>query len=211
MIVLAGLGNPGTTYKGHRHNIGFMLLDVVHELYSFSPWRRKFNADISDGRIEHNRLMLIKPMNFMNKSGLPIKQHIDFTKVSTDDLIVVHDDIDLAPGKIRIKMGGGHGGHNGLRDIDRHIGQNYTRLRVGVGRSPFASPSNKMVDSHVLSDFTREEQENWVHPLLRTMAAELSLLLGDDANIFTTTVARLCPAQKSISGTVTEKDETDGV
>ena len=211
MIILAGLGNPGASYKGHRHNIGFMLLDAVHSVYGFSAWKRKFNADVCNGCIDHSRIMLIKPMSFMNRSGLPIKQHMDFSKIPADDLIVAHDDIDLASGKIRIKTGGGHGGHNGLRDIDRHIGKDYTRLRIGVGRSPFATSTNKMVDSHVLSDFTRDEQESWVHPLINTMASELSLLFGDDENAFATKVARLCPAPDTTSGPVTEKDQTDGV
>jgi len=207
MIILAGLGNPGASYAGHRHNIGFMLLDAVHERFGFTSWKRKFTADVSDGRIDQHRLLLIKPMAYMNRSGLPIKQHLDFIKSPSEDLVVVHDDIDLAPGKVRVKLGGGHGGHNGLKDIDRHIGQHYTRLRIGVGRSPFASPSNKMVDSHVLSDFSAEEQKTWVHPLLDTMAAELPLLLGEDTNAFATSVARLCPAPGPISG----KDETNGI
>ena len=211
MIILAGLGNPGASYKGHRHNIGFIFLDAVHALYGFSPWRRKFNADISDGRVGHTRIMLIKPMSFMNRSGLPIKQHMDFTKTPADHLMVVHDDIDLAQGKIRIKTGGGHGGHNGLRDIDRHIGTDYTRLRIGVGRSPFATSANKMVDSHVLSDFTKDEQETWVRPLISTMASELPLLFGDDGNAFATKVAHLCPAPDFDHGSATKKDKTDGV
>jgi len=211
MIILAGLGNPGSSYKGHRHNIGFIFLDAVHALYEFSSWRRKYNADTSDGRVGHTRVLLVKPMSFMNRSGLPIKQHMDFTKTPADNLMVAHDDIDLAPGKVRIKTGGGHGGHNGLRDIDRHIGTDYTRLRIGVGRSPFATSANKMVDSHVLSDFTKDEQETWVHPLIDTMASELSLLFGDDGNAFATKVAHLCPAPEVEPGPATTKDKTNGV
>ena len=128
MIVLTGLGNPGSKYAGHRHNIGFMLLDEIFQRHEFSPWRNKLNADFSEGLIGRQKIILLKPMSFMNRSGLPVRDFMKFYKLEADSLIVAHDDIDLAAGKLRVKSGGGHGGHNGLRDIDRHMGTNYKRL-----------------------------------------------------------------------------------
>lgn len=194
MIVLAGLGNPGEKYASTRHNIGFMLLDEIHQRHDFSPWRSKYNAALADGRIGTSKITLVKPMAYMNKSGLPVKDVLGFFKITPDQLIVAHDDIDLAPGKIRVKTSGGHGGHNGLRDIDRHCGQNYRRIRIGVGRSPFATPENKQVDSHVLSDFGKDEMKQWVTPLIDCMTSEIDRLINqDDDNDFVTAVARFCP------------------
>ncbi len=193
MIILAGLGNPGDKYARTRHNAGFMLIDAVHHHYGFSPWRVKFNALISDGRLQSGKALLIKPMAYMNRSGLPIKSALDFYKLTAADLTVIHDDIDLAPSKIKVRFGGGHGGHNGLRDIDRHIGRDYRRVRFGVGRSPFATPENKQVDSHVLSDFGTDEVKSWVLPLIDCMTREIDRLFSDDDNSFTTAVAQLCP------------------
>ena len=206
MIVLTGLGNPGDKYAGTRHNIGFMLLDEIHQRHEFSPWRDKYNAMLADGRIGTQKITLVKPMAYMNKSGLPVKDVLGFYKMNPSDLIVVHDDIDLAPGKIRVKFGGGHGGHNGLRDVDRHCGTNYHRLRIGVGRSPFATPENKLVDSHVLSDFGKDEMQQWVTPLIDCMASEIDRLINnDDDQDFVTAVARFCPPPKQNDNS-TEQD-----
>ena len=196
MVVLAGLGNPGRDYAGHRHNIGFMFLDHIVEEHGFSDFKEKSGYAMTDGRIGSQKVLLVKPLRFMNRSGGPIREVLDFYKIQLEDLTVIHDDIDLAAGKVRIKTDGGHGGHNGLRDIDRHLGTSYRRLRIGVGRSPHATASNKLVDSHVLSDFTRDEHETWLDPLLDCMAKHISLLYGSDDNEFMTTVARLCPAPK---------------
>lgn len=196
MVVLAGLGNPGRDYAGHRHNVGFMLLDQIASEHGFSEFREKSGAALADGRIGTTRVMLVKPLQYMNKSGLPLRQVMDFYKCPLEDLTVIHDDIDLAAGKIRLKIDGGHGGHNGLRDIDRHLGSAYRRLRIGVGRSPHATDANKLVDSHVLSDFTAAEHSTWLDPLLECMSRHIELLLGDDDNEFMTTVARYCPAPK---------------
>ena len=193
MIILTGLGNPGSKYAGHRHNVGFMLLDEIHLRHEFAAWRNKNNAAISEGRVGTQKLILIKPMAYMNKSGLPVKDVMGFYKAAPNQLIVAHDDIDLAPGKLRVKVGGGHGGHNGLRDIDRHLGQDYKRLRIGVGRSPFATPSDKQVDTHVLSDFGKDEIQEWVNPLIDCMTSEIDRLFSEDENEFMTTVARYCP------------------
>ena len=196
MVILTGLGNPGTKYAGHRHNIGFMLLDEIFERHEFSPWRNKSNADCSEGRIGRHKLLLLKPLTYMNKSGLPVRDHMGFYKLTPENLIVAHDDIDLAAGKLRVKTGGGHGGHNGLRDIDRHMGQNYKRLRIGVGRSAHATPEDKMVDKHVLSDFSKSEFSEWVNPLIECMASEFDRLLDQGDEDYMTTVARFCPPPK---------------
>ena len=206
MIVLTGLGNPGEKYANTRHNIGFMLLDEIHQRHDFSPWRSKYNAALADGLIGTSKITLVKPMAYMNKSGLPVKDVLGFYKISPEQLIVAHDDIDLAAGKLRVKLGGGHGGHNGLRDIDRHCGSNYRRIRIGVGRSPFATPENKQVNSHVLSDFGKDEMKQWVLPLIDCMAREIDRLINsDDDNDFATAVARFCPPPEPQQN-ITEQD-----
>lgn len=196
MIVLTGLGNPGTKYAGHRHNIGFMLLDEIVRQHEFSDWRNKLNADYAEGQIGRHKIFLIKPMSFMNRSGLPVRDHMSFYKLDAEHLMVAHDDIDLAAGKLRVKTGGGHGGHNGLRDIDRHMGSQYKRLRIGVGRSVHATASDKLVDKHVLSDFTDQEMQEWVTPLVDCMASEMDRLLDNGDEDFMTYVARFCPPPK---------------
>jgi PTH1 family peptidyl-tRNA hydrolase len=197
MIVLTGLGNPGAQYAGHRHNVGFMVLDKIHQHYGFASWRKKSNAAIAEGHIGQHKVLLLKPQAYMNKSGLPVKDIIGFYKITPEQLperlIVVHDDIDLAAGKVRVKTRGGHGGHNGLRDIDRHLGGDYRRLKIGVGRSAFATSTNKQVDVHVLSDFSKDEIKLWVTPLIDCMAEEIERLLRGADDDFMTTVARFCP------------------
>jgi PTH1 family peptidyl-tRNA hydrolase len=197
MIVLTGLGNPGKKHAGHRHNIGFMLLDEVFRQHEFSLWRSKSNADYAEGRVGRYKTLLLKPMTFMNRSGLPVRDHMGFFKLGAENLIVAHDDVDLAPGKIRVKTGGGHGGHNGLRDIDRHMGKDYRRIRIGVGRPDHAVPGDKKVDGHVLSDFTKKEISGWVNPLIVCMAKEIECLFNKGEEGFMTVVARLCPPAKA--------------
>ena len=201
MIVLAGLGNPGIKYAGHRHNVGFMLLDLIFERYDFSQWRNKLNGDYAEGRIGGAKVLLLKPMSFMNNSGQAVHDHMGFYKLGVAHLIVAHDDIDLGAGKVRVKVGGGHGGHNGLRDIDRHMGSDYRRLRIGVGR-PLAKHGHgdkKMVDQHVLSDFSKAELSGWVTPLLECMADEVTRLFDDEDDDFMTRVAHVCPPPESKS------------
>jgi PTH1 family peptidyl-tRNA hydrolase len=165
MRIVAGLGNPGDRYALHRHNVGFMLVDQLAADYGFSPWKAKHGGLLAEGRIDAEKIILFKPQSYMNKSGLPVETLLHFYRMSADDLIVVHDEIDLAAGKIRVKIDGGHGGHNGLRDIDRHIGTAYWRLRIGVGRSRFKAE----VDQHVLSDFDKNDR-TWLDPLLSVLS-----------------------------------------
>jgi PTH1 family peptidyl-tRNA hydrolase len=189
MRIVAGLGNPGSRYASHRHNVGFMMVDQLADRYGFTPWKDKFGGQLAEGRIGNNKTLLFKPQSYMNRSGLPVAELMKFYKESPEHLTVVHDEIDLTAGKIRVKMGGGHGGHNGLRDIDRHLGPNYWRLRVGVGRSRF----NADVDQHVLSDFDKADKD-WLNPLLECMTDLWTLWDSDGHEAFMTAVAHKTPA-----------------
>ena len=184
MFILAGLGNPGSAYEKHRHNVGFMLLERIAERHEFTPFKTKNKAATAEGKLGAHKIVLLKPLSFMNESGLPIKAMLDFYKLDSEALTVAHDDIDLEAGKVRVKIGGGHGGHNGLRSIDKHIGTEYRRLRIGVGRSPFAEAGDKMVDRHVLSDFTSAERDDWLDALLENMAENITLLYDSDEAVF---------------------------
>ena len=189
-IIIAGLGNPGASYVGHRHNVGFMLVEKIAALHGFSNFKTDKTSAVAEGRIANNKAIVIKPLSFMNASGLPIRKLLDFYKLGPEALTVLHDDIDLAAGKVRVKTGGGHGGHNGLRDIDKHLGNDYRRIRIGVGRPPFVS---KKADAYVLSDFSKDDREQWLDTLLDCMAKEIDCLYtGKDAD-FMTLIALKCP------------------
>jgi PTH1 family peptidyl-tRNA hydrolase len=165
------------------------MVDQLADHYGFSLWKDKFGGQLAEGRIGNSKTLLFKPQSYMNRSGLPVAELMKFYKESSDHLTVIHDEIDLAAGKIRVKMGGGHGGHNGLRDIDRHLGPNYWRLRVGVGRSRF----NADVDQHVLSDFDKADKD-WLNPLLECMTDLWTLWDSDGHEAFMTAVAHKTPA-----------------
>ncbi len=173
MFVLVGLGNPGSQYLFHRHNIGFMAVDFIQNHYQFSPYRTKNNALISEGKIASHHVLLCKPQTYMNLSGQSVGSILRFLKIPTSSLYVFHDDLDLASFKIKVKCGGGHGGHNGLRSLDQHVGANYWRIRLGIGH-----PGHKDEVSHyVLSDFTKQEQEN-LPIFLDAIARHLDCLIG---------------------------------
>jgi len=176
MLLLVGLGNPGRRYAGHRHNIGFMAADEVHRRHGFPVWRSRFEGEVSEGTLGE-RAILLKPQTFMNESGRSVGQAMRFYKLTPSDIVVIHDELDLPPGRIRMKTGGGHGGHNGLKSIDAHIGKDYRRLRLGIGH-----PGHKeRVNGHVLSDFAKAD-EDWLRPLLEAIAENAPLLArGDDA------------------------------
>ena len=149
MKLLTGLGNPGAQYAGHRHNIGFMALDRIAGDHGFSPWRAKFQGEIAEGRFGSEKVVLLKPGTFMNESGRAVRAAVDFHKLDASDVVVFHDELDLAPGKVRLKTGGGHAGHNGLRSIHAHLGPDYDRVRLGIGH-----PGHKdRVAGYVLHDF----------------------------------------------------------
>ena len=189
MQILVGLGNPGSRYAGHRHNVGFMAIDRIAERHGIGPFRKKFNAEIADGHIAGTRVLLVKPQTFMNRSGLAVGEAGRFHKLGAGAITVFHDELDLPPGKVRVKRGGGHGGHNGLRDIDPVIGKDYQRVRIGIGH-----PGHKdRVHGHVLSDFAKADAD-WLDPLLDAMADAISLLLSGGPDKFMTRIAPTPPS-----------------
>ena len=175
MLLIAGLGNPGSQYAANRHNIGFMAADEIHRRHGFSPWTKKFHALIADGIIDGEKTILIKPQTFMNLSGQAVGEAMRFYKLALSDLIVIYDELDLPSGKVRVKMGGGSGGHNGIKSIDAHCGKDYRRVRVGIGHPGV----KEMVTNHVLGNFAKADSE-WVEPLLDAIAANAGLLAKKD-------------------------------
>lgn len=177
MLLLVGLGNPGASYAGHRHNVGFMALDRIAAHHGFSPWRKKFQGELADGDVKGARTLALKPMTYMNRSGDSVAAAAHFYKLQPADILVIHDELDLAAGKIRVKAGGGDAGHNGLRSITAAIGAEYRRLRIGIGH-----PGVKhLVAGYALHDFAKDEWE-WLNPLLDAIAENAGLLAsGDDA------------------------------
>lgn len=178
MQIIAGLGNPGPRYAANRHNIGFMAADaIVGRHVSFGPWQTKWNAQVSEGRIGAGKLLVLKPQTFMNLSGQSVGEAMRFYKLGPEDLTVLYDELDLAPGKVRIKRGGGSGGHNGIKSLDAHCGKDYRRVRLGIGH-----PGDKArVQAHVLGDFAKADA-GWLDPLLAALADNIELLVaGDEA------------------------------
>ncbi|EYD71531.1 Peptidyl-tRNA hydrolase [Rubellimicrobium mesophilum DSM 19309] len=163
MKLIVGLGNPGAQYARHRHNIGFMAVDRIAESHGFGPWRSRFQGQTSEGHLGGEKVLLLKPQTYMNDSGRSVGEAMRFLKVPLADLIVLHDEIDLAPAKLKVKTGGGHAGHNGLRSLHAHVGDAYHRVRLGVGH-----PGHKdAVPGYVLHDFPKADREGWVEDLLR--------------------------------------------
>jgi PTH1 family peptidyl-tRNA hydrolase len=178
MLLLVGLGNPGARYVGNRHNVGFMAVQAIAQRHGIGPWRRRFQGVAAEGTISGVRSLLLLPGTFMNESGRAVAEALHFYKLGNGDLTVVHDEIDLAPGKVRVKVGGGIAGHNGLRSISEHVGNDYRRVRIGVGH-----PGDKdLVQHYVLSDFAKSERP-WLDALTTILADEAELLArGEDAS-----------------------------
>jgi len=178
MLLLVGLGNPGARYAGNRHNIGFMAVQAIAKRNDIGPWRRRFQGVACEGPIGGERTLLLLPGTYMNESGRAVAEAVQFYKLSLGDITVFHDEIDLAPSKVRVKIGGGVAGHNGLRSISEHIGNDYRRVRIGVGH-----PGNKdLVQHYVLSDFAKSER-GWVEALIAILADNAELIVhGEDAN-----------------------------
>ena len=193
MRMVVGLGNPGPKYRNNRHNIGFMAADEIVRRHRLSAPRSKFQGDISEGDIGGERLLVLKPATFMNESGRSVGDAVRFYKLAPEDIIVIYDEIDLAAEKIRVKQGGGHAGHNGLRSIDAHLGdKNYWRVRLGVGH-----PGDKsQVSNHVLGDFSKQDRV-WVERELAAVADELPLLLSGQTNDFMSRVAMGAPKKQT--------------
>jgi peptidyl-tRNA hydrolase, PTH1 family len=184
MHMLVGLGNPGSEYAKNRHNIGFMAVDEIVHRHSFAPWRAKFHGDISEGRLAGEKVLVMKPSTFMNDSGRAVQAAMTFYKILPEDVVILHDELDLAGGKLRVKRGGGHAGHNGLRSVHAHIGEAYGRVRIGIGH-----PGDKSrVVSHVLKDFSKEEGL-WVQKLIHSIADNAGLLVEANDGLFQTRVA----------------------
>ncbi|MDG4896339.1 MAG: aminoacyl-tRNA hydrolase [Mesorhizobium sp.] len=179
MLVFAGLGNPGAKYENNRHNVGFMAADAIARRHSFSPWSRKFQGLISEGTLAGEKILLIKPQTFMNLSGQSVGEALRFYKLEPSALTVFYDEIDLAAGKLRVKVGGGSGGHNGIRSLDQHVGNAYRRVRIGVGHPGV----KEMVHGHVLGDFAKADRE-WLDVLLAAIADDAALLAKGDDNSF---------------------------
>jgi peptidyl-tRNA hydrolase, PTH1 family len=196
-----GLGNPGAKYAGNRHNIGFMALDRIAADHGFTPWRKAFQGLVAEGRLGAEKVALLKPETFMNLSGQSVQAAVAFWKLPLADLTVFHDELDLAPGKLRLKEGGGHAGHNGLRSIHGHLGDAYARVRLGIGH-----PGHKdAVAPYVLHDFAKADAD-WLEDLLRGISEGAEALAAGDGQKFMNAVAlRTAPARSST--TTKEKPE----
>jgi PTH1 family peptidyl-tRNA hydrolase len=177
MLVFAGLGNPGPAYAGHRHNVGFMAVDAIHRAHGFAPWKARFQGQAAEGRLGEARVLLLKPMTFMNESGRSVGEALRYLKLDASDLTVFYDELDLEPFRVKVKRGGGAAGHNGIRSITAHVGPDFRRVRIGIGH-----PGHKdRVTPHVLGNFAKAEE-----PALAAMLADIAdlaplLAAGDDA------------------------------
>jgi PTH1 family peptidyl-tRNA hydrolase len=196
MKLFVGLGNPGAQYAGHRHNIGFMAVDRIAADHGFSPWRSRFQGQTSEGQLGGEKVLLLKPGTYMNRSGQSVGEALRFFKLTPGDVTVFHDELDLAPGKLRLKQGGGHAGHNGLRSIHEHLGDAYGRVRLGIGH-----PGHKdAVAGYVLHDFAKADQD-WLDDLLRGISDGAVALAASDGPKFMNTVALRVAPPRSSTGT----------
>ncbi len=178
MKLLVGLGNPGSQYEGHRHNVGFMALDAIARAHGITQFRSKHAGLLAEGNIAGEKVLLLKPQTYMNRSGDSVQQVAQFYKLAPADIVVLYDELDLAPGKVRVKVGGGNGGHNGLRSIDPQIGLDYKRVRIGIGH-----PGKEFVTHHVLGDFAKADRD-WLEPLLDAIGRNADMLVKGDDNGF---------------------------
>jgi PTH1 family peptidyl-tRNA hydrolase len=191
MLLIAGLGNPGPTYAKNRHNIGFMAVDEIARRWSFGPPRAKFHAIAAEGAIDGVRTLILKPQLYYNESGVAVGEALKFYKLQPSDLVVFYDEIDLAPGRFRMKTGGGAAGNNGIRSITSRVGADFRRARLGTGH-----PGDKdLVHGHVLSDFHKVDLK-WVEPLLQAVADAAPLLAAGEDEKYQNEVMRLAPAEK---------------
>src|SRR5262245_10523766 len=185
MKLLVGLGNPGAKYVRHRHNVGFMAVERIADRHRLGPWKRKFHGLVADGEIAGEKVLLLKPDTYMNESGQAVGEAARFLKVAEGDVIAFHDELDLAPGKLKVKTGGGNAGHNGLRSLSAHIGNDYVRVRIGIGHPG----AKELVHGYVLHDFARNDAV-WLDPLLDAIADAAGRLAVGDQSRFLTDVAK---------------------
>jgi PTH1 family peptidyl-tRNA hydrolase len=179
MLLFVGLGNPGQRYVGNRHNIGFMAVQAIARRNDIAPWRRRFQGVAVEGTIGGDKILLLLPGTFMNESGRAVAEAVSFYKLAVSDIVVFHDELELPPGKLRVKAGGGNAGHNGLRSISAHVGNDYRRVRLGIGH-----PGDKnLVESYVLQDFSKSEWP-WVEALCDVVADNAGLLIAGRDSTF---------------------------
>ncbi len=176
MKLLVGLGNPGAKYVGNRHNIGFMTVDEIIRIHGFSPWKKRFLSASAEGQIGNHKCLVLKPGTYMNASGRAVGEAARFYKIAPEDIIVFHDELDLAPGKLKVKAGGGNAGHNGLKSISAHVGNDYVRVRMGIGH-----PGRKdIVHIYVLQDFAKADKD-WLEPQIDAIARAVPELVGGNS------------------------------
>lgn len=205
MKLLVGLGNPGQKYQKNRHNIGFLQVEQIAEYYQFGSWKVKFQAKCAEGRIGSHRVLALLPQTFMNLSGQSVAEAAKFYKIPLSDILVIHDELDLASGTLKMKQGGGAAGHNGLRSISQHMGEDYRRLRFGIGH-----PGDKSkVHNWVLGDFGKQEWQD-LEPVMTAICAEAEALYADQAGYFTSQIAqRLKPNQRKDKKTSEKSSQID--
>ncbi len=189
--ILVGQGNPGAKYTGNRHNLGYMVIDAIARDYSIGPWRSKFQGVVCEGMIDGQKVLLMKPETFYNETGRSAQAAVNFYKLGAEDVTVFHDEIDLAPGRMRVKRGGGHSGNNGIRSMIAHVGADIRRIRMGVGHP--GDKSNVM--PYVLSNFSKAD-ETWRDALIEACSRALPMLLSEPDERYQTEVMRLAPAPK---------------
>jgi peptidyl-tRNA hydrolase, PTH1 family len=179
MRLFVGLGNPGAKYAHNRHNIGFMAVDEIARRHGFAPWRRRFQGETTEGSLDGERVVMLRPTTFMNESGRAVQEAASFFKIAPGEVTVFQDELELPPAKVRVKVGGGIAGHNGLRSISAHIGNDYRRVRLGIGHPGV----KELVHGYVLSDFARDERP-WVQALCEAVAESAGLLTTDRDSTF---------------------------
>lgn len=200
-MLLVGLGNPGGKYEANRHNIGFLAIDAIADRFGFSSFRKKFQGDLSEGTLPGcGKVLLLKPTTFMNDSGQSVGEATRFYKIDVGDVIVFHDELDLAPGKVKAKTGGGVAGHNGLRSITAHLGNDYRRVRIGIGH-----PGDKAkVHGYVLGDFSKADRD-WLDTLIDALAASAPSLIDGDASFTSELGRQLKPNRKTVKQSATKQ------
>ncbi len=200
MFLLVGLGNPGDSYVKNRHNVGFMAVDRITADHGLSPFRAKFQGALTEGTLGGDKVLALKPQTYMNESGRSVSETARFYKIPPEQIIVIHDEIDLAPGKVRAKFGGGAAGHNGIKSIAAHLGPDFWRVRIGVDHPG----DRERVSNHVLDDFSKADAK-WLDPVLAAISDTLPLLLKGESENFMTRVALLTAPEK----TTPKKPETE--
>ncbi len=179
MHLLVGLGNPGSDYAGNRHNVGFMAVDKIHRHYSFMPYKNKFCGEVSGGSIVDKKVYVLKPGTYMNESGRSVAELMNFYKIATNDVVVFHDELDLVPGDVRLRRGGGLAGHKGLKSIADHVGMEFQRVRIGIGH-----PGVKdLVTKYVLNDFAKSDLY-WINPLLDALTIHAAILIKGNETLY---------------------------